>query len=159
MRFSQFKFNGSSLLIGVSGVAAAAFLAVAVHGLWGYFRLEEKLPASVYHWKVIEKSSSQFAIRASYTFEREGKTYRGKTIFSKPYHLNRISAEKQIKNFIPHPWQAWHQPGRPAISSLEKVFPVKKCLYALMALGVSLYFLYVRKKYAAFYDLRDSGYL
>jgi hypothetical protein len=62
--------------------------------------------------------------------------------------LNRLSAEQQIKILSRQLWKTWYQPGDPKNSTLHKVFPAKKCLYALMAVGVSLYFLYIRHRYA-----------
>lgn len=144
MRLSGFKFNGSSLLMWLAGIILGGFLFSAAVDLWGYLRLEKKTIATVNQWKVIEKSSSQFALRASYTFDAQGKTYAGKTTLSKPYHLNRLSAEKQVKAYEAHKWPVWYQPNHPEISSIEHLFPVKKCLYTLIVLGVFFYFVYLR---------------
>jgi hypothetical protein len=147
MRFSRFKFNGSSLLIWVAGLIMAVFLMSAALDLWGYLRLEKRTIASVHKWKIIEKSSSEFALRASYTFEYQGKVHHGKTTFSKPYHLNRLSAEKQIKILGLQSWPVWYQASHPEHSSIERVFPLKKCVYSLMALGIFFYFIYLRQSY------------
>lgn len=140
MRLSSFKFNASSLLIGFTGFLMAGFLVSAAYDLWGYWRLEKKTMAHICRWKVIEKSSSQFAIRASYVFEHQGKEYRGRTTFSKPYHLNGESAKKQIKKYALYSWPVWYSPRNPHQSSIERKFPLKKCLYSLMVVGVFLYF-------------------
>jgi hypothetical protein len=147
MSLSRFKFNGSSLLIWVAGLVMACFLISASLDLWGYLRLEKKSIASVFKWKIIEKSSSAFALRAYYTFEKQGKVYNGKTTFSKPYHLNRQSAEKQVKIFSIQSWPVWYQTRHPEHSSIERVFPLKKCIYSLMALGIFFYFVYLRHSY------------
>jgi hypothetical protein len=147
MRLPRFKFNGS-LLIWLSGLIMAGFLITASIDIWRCLRLEDRVKASIEKWKVIEKSSSQYALRASYTFDYQGKSHRGKTTFSKPYHLNRPSAEKQANILNQKSWTAWVHPGHPEHSSLERVFPLKKCLYALMALGIYLYFIYLRQSYA-----------
>ncbi len=146
MRFSSFKFNASSLLVWVAGLITAYFLLSAALDLWGYLRLEKKSIATVEQWEVIEKSSSQFALKASYTFHVQGQIYNGKTTFSKPYHLNRLSAEKQIKIYTAQEWPVWYQPSHPKNSSIEHIFPVKKCLYSLIVLGIFFYFVYTSKK-------------
>lgn len=146
MRLPRFKFNGS-LLIWLSGLIMGGFLISASMDIWKYLRLEERVQATVKKWKVIEKSSSQFALRASYTFEYKGKVHHGKTTFSKPYHLNRLSAEKQTHFLSQKPWKVWVHSGHPEHSSLEKDFPLKKCLYTLMVLGIYFYFIYLRQKY------------
>jgi hypothetical protein len=147
MRLPRFKFNGS-LLIWLSGLMMGGFLVSASMDIWRYLRLEERVPASVEKWKIIEKSSSQFALRASYTFEYQGKVHQGKTTFSKPYHLNRPSAVKQIHSLNQKPWTVWVHPGYPDHSSLEKNFPLKKSLYSLMTLAIYFYFIYLRLRYA-----------
>ncbi|HEY5235374.1 MAG TPA: hypothetical protein VIJ14_04275 [Rhabdochlamydiaceae bacterium] len=147
MRFSSFKFNASSLLMWLAGLLTAGFLISAGLDLWGYLRLEKKSIAKVEKWKVIEKGSSKFAIKAYYTFEAHGKTHHGKTTFSKPYHLNGLSAEKQIKIYTAQPWPVWYQASHPNHSSVEHLFPFKKCLYSLMVLGVFFYFVYLRHRY------------
>jgi hypothetical protein len=147
MRFSSFKFNASSLLMWLAGLLTAGFLFSAGLDLWGYLRLEKKSIAKVEKWKVVEKGSSKFAIKAYYTFEVHGKTHQGKTTFSKPYHLNRLSAEKQIKIYTAQQWPVWYQESHPGHSSVEHLFPFKKCLYSFMVLGVFLYFVYLRHRY------------
>lgn len=144
MKLLPFKINGSSLLTLLSGGIALYFLVIALFHLGGYFSLEARAPATVQQWSVIKKSSSAFAIEAVYTFEAQGKTVTGQTIFSKPHHLNHPSAERHIEIFSTRPWSVWYSPQDPMHSSLEKTFPTKKLVYALMALGVFGYFLYVR---------------
>ncbi len=131
----------------------AGFLISASLDLWGYLRLEKRTIASVHRWKVIEKSSSQFALRASYSFEFQGKSYRGKTTFSKPYHLNHLSAEKQIKSYNSQIWPVWYQSSHPDHSSLDRVFPLKKCLYTLTALGIFFYFVYLKQTYSSSFSI------
>ncbi len=147
MRLPSFKFNASSLLVWLAGLITAGFLVSASLDLWAYLRLEKKSIAKVEKWRVIEKGSSKFAVKGYYAFEVQGKTYHGKTIFSKPYHLNRLSAEKQIKNYTTQQWPVWYQPSHPEHSSIELFFPFKKCLYSLMVLGVFLYFVYLRHRH------------
>lgn len=146
MQLKQFKFKVSSLLVWASGAVMVYFASLALHDLWGYLRLEESAPAYVYKWKTVEVAPSQFGIKAAYTFRARGKTYSGKTFFSKPYHLNENSVKKQVDRFSREPWVVWYQPSHPKISSLEKVFPTKKIIYALMTLGVFFYFLYVDRQ-------------
>ena len=147
MRFSSFKFNASSLLVCLAGLLTTGFLISASLDLWGYFRLEKKTIAKVEKWRVIEKGSSQFAsrfaIKAYFSFENQGYTYHGKTTFSKPYHLNHLSAEKQIKIYATRQWAVWYQESHPEHCSIERIFPFKKCLYSLMVLGIFLYFVYL----------------
>jgi len=135
------------LLLAVSAITAAIFLILAFHALWGYLRLEGRVVAHVHKWKVVEISPSQFALKASYTFNLGEKVYKGKTVFSKPYDLNRLSAEKRATAYSTKPWHVWFSPKAPHNSSLERNFPIKKCLYSLMALGICLYFSFLSRKF------------
>jgi hypothetical protein len=146
MRLSSFKFNGSSLLVGLAGLLTAGFLISAALDLWSYSRLEKKSIAKVEKWEVVEKGS-KFAIKAHFSFENQGRTYQGKTTFSKPYHLNRLSAEMQIKIYTPQQWPVWYQESHPEHCSIDRIFPFKKCLYSLMVLGVFFYFVYLSHRY------------
>lgn len=137
------KLRGSFLLW-IAGFLTAGFLISTSLDIWTYSCLQEKAPAQVYKWKIREKSSSQFALKASYAFDYQGKTYLGKTRFAKPYHLNRLSAERQVNILKQKNWTVWVQPGHPEHSTLERLFPLKKCIYSLMVLGIYLYFAYLR---------------
>jgi hypothetical protein len=143
MRLPRFKFNASSLLMSLAGLLVAGFLTTASLDLWRYVRLEKKSIAKVEKWKVVEKGSSKFSIKAYFSFETQGHTYQGKTTFSKPYHLNRLSAEKQIKIYTTRQWTVWYQESHPEHCSIERIFPLKKCFYSLMVLGIFLYFVYL----------------
>jgi len=146
MRLSGFKFNVSSLLAWVAGLLTAGFLISASIDLWNYLRLEKNSMANIEQWKVIEKDPSKFAIKAHFSFEVAGRTYQGKTTFSKPYHLNRLSAEKQIKIYSQRKWPVWYQASHPERSSIDRIFPFKKCLYGLMLLGIFCYFIYLHHR-------------
>ncbi|MFS8564361.1 MAG: hypothetical protein LVR00_08705 [Rhabdochlamydiaceae bacterium] len=83
---------------------------------------------------------SKLAIEAFNTFSLEGKEWNGQMIFSKPYYLNRPSAEQGVAQKKQHSWVVWYSHKNPAISSLEKSFPSKKCFNALIILGLLGYF-------------------
>ena len=147
MRLSSFKFNASSLLVWLAGLLTAGFLISASLDLWRYARLEKKSIAKVEKWRVVEKGSSKFAIKAYFSFKKQGHTYQGKTTFSKPYHLNHLSAEKQIKIYTTRQWLVWYQESHPEHCSIDRIFPFKKCLYGVMVLGIFFYFVYLRHRY------------
>jgi len=128
MRLPSFKFNASSLLVLLAGLITAGFLVSASLDLWGISGLKKEYSESG-EVEVIKKGSSKFALKAHYCFENQGKTYHGKTIFSKPYHLNRLSAEKQIK-IIPLSSACLVPTQHPEHSSIERLFPFKNASIA-----------------------------
>ena len=132
------------VLLIISGAITLWFSGIAVSGLWKFFRLNEQTPAQVLNWKIQELSTSRFALEAEYKFDLNGKTYSGKTIFERPQFLNRFAAEHYMKVNESKNRQTWYHKGKPAYHSLEKEFPKKPCLHALLTLGVFVYFFFVR---------------
>lgn len=142
MRFYSFKFKWLLLFL----LSFACFFTYsAATSFAAYSRLKAQAPVQITAWRVIPKGPSAFAIEATYAFEIEGTTFHGKTLFAKPYHLNLPSAERQIKLFSERNWSAWYSPKNPALSALERVFPMKKIVYAVTVLGVCGYFWALRQ--------------
>jgi hypothetical protein len=138
-----FKFNLSYPLTVLGSILFLILGSMAFASLYSYFKLSFKTEAVVDHWEVVKKSSSSYPIRGSYHFEFQGKNYQGSSLLLPPHHLNRPSAEKAIINLGKKRWIVWFDPHHPTFSSLEKVFPAKKIVYTLIALGITLYFGFV----------------
>lgn len=132
-----------TLLI-VSGGIAMWFSGEAVAKLWKYSRLDSRAPASVLNWEVRDLPSARFAVAAAYSFEIKGFSYEGETVFEYPQFLNRYAAENCLKLLEAQRWQAWYRGDSPSLSSLEKEFPQKQCLQALLTVGVFAYFFFSR---------------
>jgi hypothetical protein len=143
MMESWFKFNLSYPLTILGSVLFLILGSIALASLYTHFTLSMRTEAVVDHWKVIRKSSSSFPFRGSYHFEFQGKIYQGSSVLPPPYHLNRPSAERAMGPLQKKKWFVWFDPRKPSVSSLEKAFPTKKIVYALVALGVTLYFGFV----------------
>jgi hypothetical protein len=122
------------------GIAAGWFCCVAGIALYSYIQLDRYAPAQVTKWKLIEYSPSKVAISASYTFSVEGNPWEGQIVFSKPYYLNRLSAQKALEEKSLESWGSWYSHHNPQKSSLEKTLPYKKCFNALIVLGLLGYF-------------------
>jgi hypothetical protein len=131
-------------LLVVSGVIALWFSEIAAVGMWKFFRFNAQVPAKVLNWQVKELSSSRFAVEAEYRFEVNGDSYSGKTIFKNPQFLNRFAAENYMKINGAKSRETWYRPGNPKHNTLEKEFPQKQCLQALLTLGVFIYFFFAR---------------
>ena len=143
MSHRRFKFNLSYPLTLV-GSAVALFLGfMAVGDYYRYIRLSVTTEARIEKLKVIKKSSSSYPIKAKYTFEFKEKNYNGSTLLPPPYHLNRLSAQKSTLQLANKKWSVWLDPKYPFVSSLSREFPIKRILYFLTALGVTLYFWFV----------------
>jgi hypothetical protein len=132
------------VLLVASGMIVLWFSGAAAVGMWKFFSLNGQIPAKILNWQVQELSSSRFALEADYRFDVDGNTYIGKTIFEKPQFLNRFAAENYMRINGSKSWETWYRTNNPEHNSLEKEFPQKKCLHALLTLGVFIYFFFTR---------------
>ncbi len=137
-KWFNFNFSYSLVVIG-----AAVFLILgsqAAAALWNYGRLNSQAKASINTWEVVQKSSSSFALKVVYQFEFKENIHQGEMVLAPPYHFNRPSAEKAASNLEKKEWAVWVNSHNPEVSSLEREFPLKKTIYAFIALGITLYF-------------------
>ncbi|MBY0529962.1 MAG: hypothetical protein K2P51_07200 [Rhabdochlamydiaceae bacterium] len=129
----------------VVGAISLWIVGAALFALSNYWKLSTPVPAQVTQWKVVEISSSSFAVEALYTYEFKKKNYSGSTLFDAPLYLNPYAAASDLKKWEALTWQAWIQPSHPEISSLQRHFPSKKIVHAVLTLGVVVYFLFLRR--------------
>ena len=105
-----------------------------------YYRLQAQASAHIEKLKVVEFSSDSYGIEAFYSFSVEGVRREGVTLFSKPYYLNRFSAERVAQEKSLQKTEVWYSPQNPDNSSLERIFPLKKGLNSLILLSLWAYF-------------------
>lgn len=121
------------------------FSSIAVYQLFQYLRLGSFAEAEVTKWSIKELSSSRFAIEVFFEFEAKGKKYEGKSLLDSPVFLNPFSAEDAIKAKEKQAFFAWYQSSNPEVSSLQREFPLKSLIHALLTLGVLIYFAFIPK--------------
>lgn len=138
------------ILLILSGAIALWFSWIALEGTWKFLSLNAQAPAKVTHWEVRALPSSRFTVVAKYTYEVSGKQLPGKTIFQHRQFLNQYAAENFGKFVETQRWHAWYKQSRPQLSSLEKEFPQKDLLQALLTVGVFAYFYFARSTLAKF---------
>ena len=121
----------------------------AAYRVWGYLRLDGSAPVKVERWEVERLGTDRYGLVAHYTFDYQGQPvttsshWRGKRL------LNRMAAEAKIVRLKEAPLVAYFPVKHPEEAVLERTFPLKACIYALVALGIMIYFyilaLYVRR--------------
>jgi hypothetical protein len=130
------------LFILVIGLIAAWYVYKASDRLYLYYTLSKNTSAYNLQWSIKEINSDEFLPSASYVFKLEnGEEIRGKSdLVATPYR-NPWSAEEGIKELNKQSWNVWYNPSKPQLSALQKVFPLKDSIYALMMLGLLAYFI------------------
>lgn len=146
------NFKAWTIFLILIGVVAGFFLGKAGWEVIGYLRLNAATEAHVKEWS-IKESSSDFLVAALYTYKVKNQEFEAKTIFTKPKYLNFSSAQSDLKKWDKHQWTAWYSSFSPKNSSLQKIFPFKSCIQALLSLGVWCYFLFLRR----INSLKESG--
>ena len=132
-------------------IAFMLILALIVLGytgtaLWrwyGYIRLSQQTKAESVEWSVVERDSSSFVMNGKYQFLVNGTQFQGDTDFSDDIYLNLWSAEQAKDRYQSKSWNVWFQPSNPHYSSLQKKFPLKECLSAVVMWGLLLYFFWL----------------
>jgi hypothetical protein len=114
--------------------------------LFGFLKLNTKTIGQVETFSVQQLSENSYGIEASYSFEVEGRNYRYQQILTNPRFLNHYAAQTHLEKYWKaEPWPVWYYSKDPKISSLQKLFPVKKFFGFFIGLSVVVYFLWLRK--------------
>lgn len=100
------------------------------------------VPANQVVYEVIPKGS-KYTLVGNYSYAYKGQEFSGRAVLSGPKHLNRVSAELEIKRMEGMDRTVWLNTRNPSISSLESDFPFREVLYGLCTIGVFVYFLYL----------------
>ena len=132
------------------GAVALWFTGDAIIRLYGYISQNAEGVATITQWNVKEFPGDRYVLSASYSFHYDGKQYQGETVFEKPRFLNRWAAEEAIRNETQQTRPVWFSSWNPDHSTLQKSFPIKECLSAVLLWGLVIYFIglneYVSKR-------------
>ena len=129
-------FSQKTLYMSIAGLSAAAsvyFWILSGQILWTNHLLNEPLPAQIIQWAIEETGSNQYALKAQYSLEKDGRLYYGNTLFETPLYLNEASAIQALETAAKCQWTAWSDGKNPAHSSLQKISPLNVLLRAIVS--------------------------
>lgn len=109
---------------------------------YAYSHLNAKTTADAVDWTIEKHSEDAYSLTASYRFTIGKTSYSGRTSFAKNYR-NRWAAEQAVAEYSSSPWDVWYGKENPNHSSLQKSFPVKECVSAVVLWALLLYFLWL----------------
>lgn len=130
-------------LLVLIGLATLWFSATAFYDLYGYFTLTEKVPSQTVRWSIKEESPEAFLVVADYTFVVNDQQYAGSTTFNDWPYRNPWGAQAALKERETQSWLVWYSPRNTDHSSLQKSFPIKKCITMGILWGLLIYFLWL----------------
>lgn len=130
------------LFLALVALCAVGYTAYALYYLYQYDRLDRSVNPSSIQWSTFKAAEDAFVPQARYTFTFEGKTYQGETRWQEAY-LNPWAAEEAIDRLKQETLPVWLDSSSPSISTLQKEFPLKMCLYAFMLWALFVYLLFL----------------
>lgn len=135
------------------GIALVAFYFSVLLGktFLSYFFLSSQTKAHVFQWEVLE-INDKYPIKASYSFEVDGKMVKNSFIFPKPWSWNQASALALVRERAQQSWMVWYNPNNPECSALEKRFPYNLFFRSLICYAVLVYFYLFRRKFLTLYN-------
>jgi hypothetical protein len=116
------------------------FVVKAGYELIHYYQLSLQIPVAVQKWEVEELDANKYAISLSYSYEYDGKNYRNRGKIGSAYP-NPWAANRALEKFEQEKWYAWVNPQAPQKAVLEKRFPYKAAVSAVVLLGLVIYFI------------------
>jgi hypothetical protein len=122
---------------------SAWFAVKAGRQLAGYVRHSEAVMAKIDSWGVAREGGSKFFITAKYTYRFKGVDYEGAGELSDRSYRNPWAAEAAIPHLAEKEWSVWIDPKRPGRSLLVRALPLKDIVYALVLVGLLIYFSWI----------------
>jgi hypothetical protein len=119
------------------------YTGVALYRYYTYSRLTSFTQAIQIEWTVRERASDEYVLEASYLFEANGTSQKGKMDLKHEIYRNRWAAEQMIPQYTKRNWTVWYDPSQPNHSSLQKSFPLKESISAGFLWILFFYFLWL----------------
>jgi hypothetical protein len=132
------------VLLCITGAISCWFVVLAMMKGWTYFRLDSQCVAQVEKWDIKMISSSNYSLHATYRYLVDGRPFTGDTLYFSLSFPNRYAAEIDLKERQSQAIHVWYQKKNPAFSSLQRRFPKKELLNAMLTTGVFVYFYFAQ---------------
>lgn len=126
-----------SLIMGAVGW----FTLKTLYAVYLYMSLDAATPVESIKWQVDRLNEDRFAVKAEYMFRVKAQTYQGDTTFKNDIYWNPWTAEDALKVYSQKEWTVWYSSRDPHYSSLQKNFPLKESISAIILWVVFMYFL------------------
>jgi hypothetical protein len=138
MRLSIWR--GLALLSALIGIFLGS---QAVGRVWTNYQLSQSTSGQVESWEVRQTGSDRFAVWAHYSYQLGEQKFEGADYLDRDTYRNPWTAERILEREPPNEVLVFHQASRPERSALGKQPVRQKGVMALMALALSLYFLWI----------------
>ena len=144
----SFKSPQALLFLLIASVTLGFSISLA-RSFFNYFPLSKEAKAAIFQWEVLELDG-KYPIKASYSFEAQGQTWKNSFIFDKPWSWNEASAIDLVKEKAKKNWTAFYNPNNPSSSLLEKKFPYNLLFRTLVCYVTLFYSFLLYRKFLIF---------
>lgn len=121
-----------------------------------YFRYTATVAPDEISWQVNKVHDELWKLEAKYRYTVAGKSYKIDELFQGEQFRNPYAAESALKQFEKEKTIVWYPPNKPFQGTIEKFFPVKKVIYAVITFLLILYAAWLAN-YISTYLLKREG--
>jgi len=139
-----------ALLLGLSFGMVCWYSRQFAKQFYTYKKLSSEGQAQVNVWGIEKLKEGKFVIYAKYSYQVRGTLFSGNTTFDKIIFSNQVAAHEHLTDWKADSWTVYYDPQKPSHSTLQRPFPLKILLHILIGVGISIYFLYLRRYLSAF---------
>jgi hypothetical protein len=129
------------VLLAALCAAGLWFFGKAAWALYDYNSYTSSVQAKTIDWNIKIVSEEQFIPYARYTYVVNGTEHTGEGSLKNTVYRNEWAAGKAVEELAKKGWTIWYDPDYPNYSSLQKIFPLKECIYAGTVALLIIYFL------------------
>ncbi|CCB85441.1 MULTISPECIES: hypothetical protein [Parachlamydia] len=145
------KNQGWLIFLLIIGLPTFFFSGTALYKLYNYSHLDAKTQAEKIEWSVIKEEpwsilnlvgwgEERYILKVAFEFESEGVFYKKEAYDDSFRFRNEWAAQQEIAQEQNKKHFVWFQSSNPRHANLQKAFPVKECLSAIVLLGIFIYF-------------------
>lgn len=108
-----------------------------------YASYTHRVAPDALEWTTLPIHDELFRPVAHFQYTVNGQKYDGREVFQGGLYRTPYAAEVAIKTINSHHPNVWYAPSNPSLASIEKFFPFKKVLYAVVTLLLVTYSAYI----------------
>lgn len=136
------------IFIGIIAFLVLSYTSITLHKLYNYYRLSAVTEPQSMNVYLKPRLEDELEVKLSYHYLVGIASYQGDEVVD--ILPNTEVAEKELSKYISKPWHIWYDPLTPTFSVLQKHFPTKEVISALILWAIFAYFIglwtYVKKR-------------
>lgn len=110
-----------------------------VKEIYAYISLNQKTKSFIENFEIKNDERHRHKVYVSYTFQAKDKIFKNKSFRGKSF-LNHLNANDYAVKLSKNDFYIWYNKNNPNISSCEKTFPIKNCVYVFVSFLIVIYF-------------------